>query len=1092
MDTTAGKPIRCRAAIARAAGEPLDLPSVFPKILGHEAVGVVESVGENVTQVSEGDIVIPVFLADCEECVDCKSKKSNLCSKHPFEVSPWMQRYKTSRFKDLKGETVHHFLFVSSFSEYTVVDIANLVKVDDPAVPPNRACLLSCGVATGVGAAWKKAQVEAGSTVAIFGLGAIGLAVAEGARLCGAARIIGVDVNPKKFEVGKKFGLTDFVNSKNCGDKPVSQVITEMTNGGADYCFECVGLASLVHEAYASCRKGWGKTIVLGVDQPTSELTLKSLEFLVSGKILMGSMFGGLNAKSDIPILLKRYIDKELQLDEFVTHEVRFEDINKAFDLLIEGKVVESVGENVTQVSEGDTVIPVFLADCEECVDCKSQKSNLCSKHPFKVSPWMQRYETSRFKDLKGETVHHCLFVSSFSEYTVVDIANLVKVDDPAVPPNRACLLSCGVSTGVGAAWKKAKVEAGSTVAIFGLGTIGLAVAEGARLCGAARIIGVDVNPEKFEVGKKLGVTDFINSKNCGDKPVSQGWGKTIVLGVDQPTSQLNLRSIEVLNSGKILTGAVFGGLNAKSDIPILLKRYMDKDLSSVFLKILGHEAVGVVESVGENVTQVSEGDTVIPVFLADCEECVDCKSKKSNLCSKRPFKVSPWMQRYETSRFKDLKGETVHHCLFVSSFSEYTVVDIANLVKVDDPAVPPNRACLLSCGVSTGVGAAWKKAEVEAGSTVAIFGLGTIGLAREQDYVVLLLIIGVDVNPEKFEVAAIARAAGEPLVIEEITVDPPQPHEARIRIICTSLCHSDIVFWKMKDLPSVFPKILGHEAVGVVESVGENVTQVSEGDTVIPVFLADCEECVDCKSKKSNLCSKHPFKVSPWMQRYETSRFKDLKGETVHHFLFISSFSEYTVVDIANLVKVDDPAVPPNRACLLSCGVSTGVGAAWKKAEVEAGSTVAIFGLGSIGLAVAEGARLCGAARIIGVDVNPEKFEVGKKFGVTDFINSKNCGDKPVSQGWGKTIVLGVDQPTSQLNLRSIEVLNSGKILTGALFGGLNAKSDIPILLKRYMDKELQLDEFVTHEVRFEDINKAFDLLIEGKSLRCVIWMNK
>ncbi|KAL5778314.1 hypothetical protein ACOSP7_011240 [Xanthoceras sorbifolium] len=369
---------------------------------------------------------------------------------------------------------------------------------------------------------------------------------------------------------------------------------------------------------------------------------------------------------------------------------------------------------------------------------------------------------------------------------------------------------------------------------------------------------------------------------------------------------------------------------------------------------------------------------------------------------------------------------------------------------------------------------------------------------------------------------AAICRAAGEPMVIEEVTVEPPQPHEARIRIICTSLCHSDIVFWKMKDPPSVFPKILGHEAIGVVESVGENVSQVSEGDRVIPVFLADCEECVDCKSRKSNLCSKHPFKVSPWTQRYATSRFKDLKGETIHHFLYVSSFSEYTVVDIVNLVKVD-PAVPPNRACLLSCGVSTGVGAAWKKAKVEAGSTVAIFGLGSIGLAVAEGARLCGAARIIGIDVNHEKFEVGKKFGVTDFVNAKNCGDKPVSQviiemtnggadycfecvglaslvheayascrkGWGKTIVLGVDQPTSQLNLRSAEVLNSGKILTGALFGGLNAKSDVPILLKRYMDKELRLDEFITHEVKFKDINKAFDLLVEGKSLRCVIWMD-
>ncbi|XWS24570.1 hypothetical protein CRYUN_Cryun28dG0114100 [Craigia yunnanensis] len=353
--------------------------------------------------------------------------------------------------------------------------------------------------------------------------------------------------------------------------------------------------------------------------------------------------------------------------------------------------------------------------------------------------------------------------------------------------------------------------------------------------------------------------------------------------------------------------------------------------------------------------------------------------------------------------------------------------------------------------------------------------------------------------------------------------VAPPSPYEVRIRIICTSLCQSDITFWKLKVPPACFPRILGHEAVGVVESVGENVEEVAEGDVVIPTFLSDCGECADCCSQKSNLCSKFPFKVHPWMPRYGTSRFTDLKGEVLYHFLFVSSFSEYTVVDITHVVKID-PAIPPNRACLFGCCVATGVGAACKTANVESGSTVVIFGLGSIGLAVAKGARLCGANRIIGVDVNPEKFEIGKKFGVTEFINSKDCGNKSLSQvisemtgggadycfecvglaslvqeayascrkGWGKTIVLGVDKPGTQLNFSSFEVLHSGKILTGSLFGGVKAKSDLPVLIKRYMDKELQLDEFVTHEVRFEDINKAFELLMEGKCIRCVIWMDK
>ncbi|KAL8126397.1 hypothetical protein AgCh_013624 [Apium graveolens] len=370
---------------------------------------------------------------------------------------------------------------------------------------------------------------------------------------------------------------------------------------------------------------------------------------------------------------------------------------------------------------------------------------------------------------------------------------------------------------------------------------------------------------------------------------------------------------------------------------------------------------------------------------------------------------------------------------------------------------------------------------------------------------------------------AAIARKAGEPLSLEEVIVAPPESGEVRLRIICSSLCYSDVTFWKLKDPPGYFPRILGHECFGVVESVGENVSEVTVGDTVIPVFMPDCGECRDCKSSKSNLCSNFPFKVVTWMHRDQKSRFTDLNGEALHHFLFISSFSEYTVVDTVHIVKVD-PTIPPERGCLLSCGVSTGVGAALKTANVEAGSTVAIFGLGAIGLAVSEGSRLCGAKRIIGVDVNEDKYEIAKGFGVTDFVNSRTCGDKSVSQvilemtdggadycfecvgmaslvqeafsccrkGWGKTVVLGVDRPGSNLTLSSGEVLQTGKTLTGCLFGGLKPKSDVPKLVKRYLDKELELDKFVTHEVQFEDINKAFDLLTEGKSLRCIIWMDQ
>ncbi|KAK7259759.1 hypothetical protein RIF29_25372 [Crotalaria pallida] len=370
---------------------------------------------------------------------------------------------------------------------------------------------------------------------------------------------------------------------------------------------------------------------------------------------------------------------------------------------------------------------------------------------------------------------------------------------------------------------------------------------------------------------------------------------------------------------------------------------------------------------------------------------------------------------------------------------------------------------------------------------------------------------------------AAVSRKPGEALVIEEIIVAPPKPSEVRIRIVCTSLCYVDNTFWKMQDPPTFFPRILGHEAVGVVESIGKEVTEVAKGDVVIPIFLPDCNECIDCKSTKSNHCSNFPFEVFPWMLRDGTSRFTDLNGEIIYHFMSISSFSEYTVVDIANVTKID-PEIPPNRACLLTCGVAAGISAAWRRAGVEPGSTVAIFGLGSIGLAVVEGARLCGATKIVGVDVNPEKFEIGKKFGLTDFVNPRECANKPVRQviieitgggadycfecvgteslvheayascrkGWGKTIVQGYDnKPGARLSLSSSEVLHEGKSLVGAIFGGLKPKSHMPILLKRYMDKELQLDEFVSHEVEFQDINRAFDLFKNGQCLQCVIWMD-
>ncbi|EEE58467.1 hypothetical protein OsJ_09715 [Oryza sativa Japonica Group] len=310
--------------------------------LGVTNCRVVESVGEHVEGFAAGDPVVPTFLGQCTECVDCASERSHVCSTYRFRfpLGIGMTGKGTSGFGKGHGAPIHQVLGLSGFSVYTVVHANQFVRVD-PAVPPATASLLSCGATTGVGAAWKLAKVEPGSSVAIFGLGAVGLAVAEGARICGASTIIGVDLNPEKHELGKKFGVTHFINPQELGDKPVSQAIIEMTDGGADYCFECIGLASVMSDAFRSSREGWGKTIILGVEMHGAPLSIPSLEIL-NGKCVMGSLFGGVKPKQDIPILADKYLNKELELDKFITHEVPLKTSTRHLTFCCRGRVSDA------------------------------------------------------------------------------------------------------------------------------------------------------------------------------------------------------------------------------------------------------------------------------------------------------------------------------------------------------------------------------------------------------------------------------------------------------------------------------------------------------------------------------------------------------------------------------------------------------------------------------------------------------------------------------------------------------------------------------------------------------------------------------
>ncbi|XP_050934150.1 alcohol dehydrogenase 1 isoform X2 [Lates calcarifer] len=368
---TAGKVIKCKAAVAWGPKQPLVIEEVevappqanevrikivatslcrsdmyylseseedtFPVILGHEAAGIVESVGPGVTEIQPGDKVIPVFLSQCKECRFCKSPKTNQCDKTwPLIRLPGMA-LPDSRIT-CKGKKVQQLAGTSTFSEYTVVRQMAVAKID-PTAPLDKVCLISCGVSTGYGAAVNTAKVEPGSTCAVFGLGAIGLAAVMGCKAAGAKRIIAVDINPEKFEKAKVFGATEFVNP-NDHNKPISQVLVEMTDGGVDYSLECIGNVEIMCSALESCVKGWGVSVIIGWTN-LRDISTRPIQ-LIAGRKWTGSLFGGFKSRDGVPEMVKAYLDKKLKLDEFITHNMTLDQVNDAIELMKQGKCIRT------------------------------------------------------------------------------------------------------------------------------------------------------------------------------------------------------------------------------------------------------------------------------------------------------------------------------------------------------------------------------------------------------------------------------------------------------------------------------------------------------------------------------------------------------------------------------------------------------------------------------------------------------------------------------------------------------------------------------------------------------------------------------
>mmetsp|Transcript_54653 Transcript_54653/g.61083 ORF Transcript_54653/g.61083 Transcript_54653/m.61083 type:complete len:383 (+) Transcript_54653:85-1233(+) len=369
---------------------------------------------------------------------------------------------------------------------------------------------------------------------------------------------------------------------------------------------------------------------------------------------------------------------------------------------------------------------------------------------------------------------------------------------------------------------------------------------------------------------------------------------------------------------------------------------------------------------------------------------------------------------------------------------------------------------------------------------------------------------------------AMVARAPKQPMVEEEVIVMPPKTGEVRVKVITNALCHTDIYTLEGHDPEGLFPCILGHEAGCIVESIGDGVTSVKPGDHVIPCYTPQCcaTSCIFCQSPKTNLCPAIRSTQGQGVMPDGTVRFKDSEGKDIFHFMGCSTMSEYTVIAEISCAKID-PKADLKKACLFGCGVSTGLGAVWNTCQVEANSTVAVFGLGAVGLAVIQGAKMAGSVRIIAVDVNTEKFEISKKLGATDCVDPKSLGNVPVQKhiagvmtdwgvdysfdctgnvdvmrsalecthrGWGVSCVIGVAASGHEISTRPFQLV-TGRVWKGTAFGGFKSRTDVPKLVERMMNGNLNIDHFITHN--FDGVagtNQAVDALHSGKCLRAVV----
>ncbi len=316
-----------------------DPEGLFPSILGHEGAGIVVDVGPGVRSLKKGDHVIPLYTPECRECKSCTSRKTNLCTSIRATQGKGLMPDGASRFS-FQGKPIYHYMGCSTFANYTVMPEIAVAKIREDA-PFDKACYIGCGVTTGIGAVIFTAKVEAGANVVVFGLGGIGLNVVQGAKLAGADKIIGVDTNPAREKLARKFGLTHFVNPKDVKGDLVAHLV-ELTDGGADYSFECIGNTQVMRQALECCHRGWGQSIIIGVAASGQEISTRPFQ-LVTGRVWKGTAFGGARGRTDVPKIVDWYMERKINIDDLITHTLPLERINEGFDLMTRGESIRTV-----------------------------------------------------------------------------------------------------------------------------------------------------------------------------------------------------------------------------------------------------------------------------------------------------------------------------------------------------------------------------------------------------------------------------------------------------------------------------------------------------------------------------------------------------------------------------------------------------------------------------------------------------------------------------------------------------------------------------------------------------------------------------